>query len=160
MQTIRACVGRLGRGFDLSAEDIPPLSVKQWGLDAGKKQAQDVVCFGAELPSAYDNLMSHRAVSAPINRYMVVRRRQARRRNLPAAAIPLGCPYPVELLTTICAPSPPSLPGHLAVRAQAHADGILHCWLRAAALFGEGAGIRRRRQARQRDALGGDGLLR
>ena len=78
MQTIRACVGRLGRGFDLSAEDIPPLSVKQWGLDAGKKQAQDVVCFRAELPSAYDNLMSHRAVSAPINRYIVVRRRQPR----------------------------------------------------------------------------------
>jgi hypothetical protein len=43
LQTIRACVARLSRGFDLNADDAPPLSLKKWGL-AGQKQSDDVVC--------------------------------------------------------------------------------------------------------------------
>lgn len=42
LQTIRACVARLSRGFDLDADDCPPLSLKKWGL-AAQKQSDDVV---------------------------------------------------------------------------------------------------------------------
>jgi len=70
LQTIRACVSRLSRGFDLDVDDCPPLSLKKWGL-AAQKQSDDVVCFGASVPSAYENLLVQRSSSSPVHKYVV-----------------------------------------------------------------------------------------
>lgn len=70
VQTIRACVARLAHGFDLSDTDCPPLTLKKWGLDAQSKSS-DIACFGAAIPTAFENLVAHTSVAAPINRYIV-----------------------------------------------------------------------------------------
>eukprot|EP00041_Stephanoeca_diplocostata_P035393 m.1247534 g.1247534 ORF g.1247534 m.1247534 type:complete len:1453 (-) comp24691_c0_seq3:262-4620(-) len=70
VQTIRACVSRLAHGFDLSDADCPPLTLKKWGIE-GQSRSSDIACFGANIPTAFENLIAHTSVAAPINRYIV-----------------------------------------------------------------------------------------